>query len=291
MLTSLRLIQSYCLECPWQLPNPGLSPSQLPCTQLTATCVRHRQLRVDRATAELLTPMAVPVSPWGHSILLTDRNKSFRDILDPSHPYCPQQVQLTLPSRRGSDLPTSHGPHSYHPVPWRVTAAVSQPVACFCPCSPAVVLNTAGRVIPPAKTLSEVVSLPGSNPSIGLPSPSEEQSPAEARRAGDSQALCAPALRPLWPGSAGPRAHTAGPQLSQGLRTGRPLLPEPPPQTAAGRAPSGHYLHVTFTGSPPVTLAVTPPSNPCAIPFCLCPERFLSLLRHRDRCRSSLTRA
>lgn len=136
----------------------------------------------------------------------------------------------------------------------------------------------------PAKTLREITSLPGSKPSIGLPSHAEEQSPTEVRRAGDRQAVHACTLRSLCLGSTGPRPLTLqahGCSRASALAAPSSWSPHP---TAAGLAPSDLYLNVTCMATclPWPLWPHPPPSNPCAIPFCLSPEHFLSLLRDHD---------
>lgn len=224
MLTSFRLLQPCCLTCLRQLPNLGLSLSQLPCTQLTDSCARHRQLRVNGATAELLAPMAAPspsraapffqllgtkASATSLTRLLTTCSKFRWPFLRDGAPTSPR---LTAPAAATS---------------WGMTAGASPPIPLLC-CP-----SQHSSHSDPARALRASTSLPCSQPSVGLPSHSEEPSPAEARRAGDRQAIRACALRPLCSGSTGPRLLPLQPQLFQGRCSGRSLLLEPPPQAGA----------------------------------------------------------
>lgn len=197
MLTSFRLLQPCCLTCLRQLPSLGLRPSQLPCTRLTDSCARHRQLRVNGATAELLAPMAAPspsraapsfqllgtkASATSLTRLLTTCSKFRWPFLRDGAPTSPR---LTAPAAATS---------------WGMTAGASPPIPLLCCCP-----SQHSSHSDPARALRASTSLPCSQPSVGLPSHSEEPSPAEARRAGDRQAIRACALRSLSSGSTGPR--------------------------------------------------------------------------------------
>lgn len=221
MLTSFRLLQPCCLTCLRQLPNLGLRPSQLPCTQLTDSCARHRQLRVNGATAELLAPMAAPspsraapsfqllgtkASATSLTRLLTTCSKFRWPFLRDGAPTSPR---LTAPAAATS---------------WGMTAGASPPIPLLCCCP-----SQHSSHSDPARALRASTSLPCSQPSVGLPSHSEEPSPAEARRAGDRQAIRACALRSLCSGSTGPRLL--------------PLQPRSCSRAAALAAPSSWNPH------------------------------------------------
>lgn len=221
------------LTTPKSRSQPQLAPLHSTDSHLKiSTCVRHRQLRVNRATAELLTPTAIPVSLRGHSILSAAWNKSFEDILDPS-PYQPQQVLLTLQDR-ALISPLLTAPRAAIP-PEPLPSRVGLPPWCPGPSPasvPALLLSFFTRQSRgPAKMLSEIMSLPCSRPSIGLPS---QRSEAPQRSGGPVT------VRPSAPvpfghcsSSTGPRLLTLQVQLFQGLCTGHSLLLEPPPLTAA----------------------------------------------------------
>lgn len=107
---------------------------------------------------------------------------------------------------------------------WGMTAGASPPIPLLCCCP-----SQHSSHSDPARALRASTSLPCSQPSVGLPSHSEEPSPAEARRAGDRQAIRACALRSLCSGSTGPRLL--------------PLQPRSCSRAAALAAPSSWNPH------------------------------------------------
>lgn len=135
----------------------------------------------------------------------------------------------------------------------------------------------------PAKLLSEIMSLPCSEPSIGLLSYSEEKS--KSYRGQEDPVWSGPyhsvpfihsAPAALAPGYC---SDTPGAHLLQGLCTGRSLFLESP-STESRMICSSRSLwkcHPHGDTSPDLLFTVTLPSNPC-VPFLLylSPEHLLS---------------